>query len=118
MQDTKTSNSLRKPLLAQHQVKIQLFPSKPTQVGKLERSRSLSRVQSVLSVQGSWFNILKKLTQKGFTDLTKITLLVPEERGEIPHAQSSIHWKLLLPGGTTQLFQLFLLQEGIKNEIL
>lgn len=46
-----------------------------------------------------------------------------KERAEIPHTQSSIpvsHWKLLVscPAGTPKLFQLFLLQEGAKNEIL
>lgn len=82
-----------------------------------EQEFKQSSVSAVCAVQ--LIQLSQQTDPKRLHWLSQNCTLSPwEEKGEIPHAQSSIHWKLLLPGGTTKLFQLSLLQEGIKPKIL
>lgn len=80
--DTKPSNVLRKPLVAQHGAKIQLFPSKPAQGGKLEKEFKQSSASAAFSQQ------IDPKRLRSFNQ--NFTFISWKERAETPHTQPSI----------------------------
>lgn len=84
--------------------------------GEKEFEQSSVRDACAVQLQHSWQTDPKRL--HWFNQ--NFTFSPWKERAEISHTQPSIHWELLVscPAGTPKLFQLFLLPEGTKNEIL